>query len=223
MTTVNTLARVASAIGEPARAAMLVALLDGRAFTAGELARAAGVTPPTASAHLALLADAGLLGVVRQGRHRYHRLASPAVAAMLEGMLGLDARDRPAPPVTGPRDRALRRARRCYDHLAGGLAVAIADALADAGELRIDGDGAVLSDAGLTRLAVLDIAPPPRGTPCRPCLDWSERRPHLAGPIGAALLQTLLARHWLYPGEGRALIVSPIGAAGLERVFGVRA
>ena len=223
MTTVNALARTAAAIGEPARAAMLLTLLDGRAYTAGELARAAGVTPPTASAHLAMLVEAGLLAVVRQGRHRYHRLASPRVAAMLEGMLAVDgALPAATPPVVGPRDRALRRARRCYDHLAGEIAVGIADALEGAGELRLEAESAALNDAGLERLAQLGVTPPARATLCRPCLDWSERRPHLAGAVGTALLDAMVARHWLYPGEGRALAVSPAGAAGLERVFGLR-
>lgn len=223
MTSVNSLAMLATAIGEPARAAMLVALLDGRAYTAGELAAAAGVAPPTGSAHLTQLAEAGLLTVARLGRHRYHRLASPAVAAMLEGMLAIAGAPAVRPIATGPRDHGLRRARRCYDHLAGALAVGIADALARAGELVIEADSALMSDAGMARLAQLDVAVPGQGRAlCRPCLDWSERRPHLGGAIGAGLLDALLARQWLRPGEGRALTVTPTGAAGLERVFGVR-
>ena len=219
MATVNTLARTAAAIGEPARAAMLLLLLDGRAYAAGELARAAGVTPPTASAHLALLGEAGLIAVVAQGRHRYHRLASAGVAAMLEGMLAIDGALPTRPAVTvGPRDKALRRARRCYDHLAGEIAVGIVDALARAGELRLHGDSATLGDAGRARLARLGVGG--EGALCRPCLDWSERRPHLAGVVGAHLLDALLSRGWLRPGEGRALTVTPGGELGLRQLFG---
>ena len=128
-------AEVASLAGDPARAGMLHALMDGRAQTASELARVAGVTPQTASGHLARMAAAGLLQVEKQGRHRYHRLASPAVAQMMESIMqvasGVEAM-RPA-PVTGPRDAALRAARTCYDHLAGRLGVALADALVAGG------------------------------------------------------------------------------------------
>lgn len=223
MTTVNHLARVAAAIGDPARAAMLLTLLDGRAYTAGELASVAGIGAPTASAHLSTLVEVGLIGVVRQGRHRYHRLADARTAAMLEGMLALDGTlPRSTPPIVGPRDRALRRARRCYDHLAGEIAVGIARSLEAAGELALRADGAAITDAGRDRLAQLGVVALSGVGECRPCLDWSERRPHLAGPIGAALLDMLLLRRWLYPGVGRALTLSPAGTAGLERAFGLR-
>jgi DNA-binding transcriptional ArsR family regulator len=136
MTTIDGLAATAALIGDPARAAMLAALMDGRALSAGELAEAAGITPQTASAHLAKLAEAGLLAVARQGRHRYHRLATPAVAALIEGLMEVAAAA-PRRVVTGPRDAALRLARTCYDHLAGRLGVAIADALAARGAIEL--------------------------------------------------------------------------------------
>src|SRR2546423_596265 len=144
-------AEVASLAGDPTRAAMLHALMDGRALTASELARVAGVTPQTASEHLARMAAADLVQVEKQGRHRYHRLATPAVAQMLESIMqvasGLEAM-RPA-PATGPRDTALRAARTCYDHLAGHLGVALTDALGTGGALGRTHDGGVGDDAGI--------------------------------------------------------------------------
>ena len=216
MTNIASLAQVAALIGEPARTAMLVTLMDGRALTAGELGRAAGVAGPTASGHLGRLLDAGLLALERQGRHRYYRLATPAVAATLEGMMALSgelqtAAARARPVATGPRDRALRRARLCYDHLAGEVAVAIADGMTARGQLDLAEEGAALTDDGLAFLSSLgvDLAGcPPRparlGTFCRPCLDWSERRPHIGGLVGRRTLcrlraQRLAAAHGGWP------------------------
>lgn len=230
MSSISSLARTASLVGEPARAAMLVALMDGRALSAGELASAAGITPPTASGHLAGLLDAGLLAVERQGRHRYYRLASPAVGTMIEGLMSVGATiaaDR-KPIVTGPRDEALRTARICYDHLAGTVAVAIADRMIERGHVDMSLDGAAVTASGLQFLHTLDIdlAANQRrkgAVFCRPCLDWSERRPHLAGAMGRALYQTLLSRHWLRRvSESRAVSITPPGVIALERHFGVR-
>jgi DNA-binding transcriptional ArsR family regulator len=195
---------VAVLAGDPARAGMLHALMDGRALTASELARVAGVTPQTASGHLARMTAAGLLEVEKQGRHRYHRLASPAVAQMMESIMQvasvLEAR-RPA-PVTGPKDAALRAARTCYDHLAGRLGVALADALAEGGYVELE----PLSALRGKRARVL----------CRPCLDWSERRPHLAGSLGAALCSCSLDKGWIRRVKGtRAVTMTPSG----QRVF----
>jgi DNA-binding transcriptional ArsR family regulator len=219
------LAETAAAIGDPARAAMLAALLDGRALTAGELASAAGVTPQTASGHLARLAGAGLLVVTRGGRHRYHRLASPAVARLLEDLALLAAPPRRV--ATGPRDAQMRLARTCYDHLAGRLAVALADALVARGALELSPEAAALTEAGGAFLGRLGIAPDPaRGTRlfCRPCLDWSERRPHLAGALGAALCAHCFDRGWVRRREGgRALLVTPEGWRGLSDTFGLSA
>ena len=150
MVSPNRIAEVASVIGEPARAAMLSALMDGRALTAAELAAVAGITPQTASAHLARLVGAELIGVAKQGRHRYHRLAGPSVARLLEGLMQHAAADptrRPTPRF-GPRDEALRRARTCYDHLAGRLGVAIADALVANGHVEIDDEAGMITDSG---------------------------------------------------------------------------
>ena len=147
------LAETAALVGDPARAAMLMALMDGRALTASELARAAGVTPQTASGHLSRLTAAGLLGLHCQGRHHYHRLASPAVARMLEGIIEVTAAkeaDRPRKAVvTGPRDKAMRAARTCYDHLAGQLGVRLADALTERGHVELSSEGGAVTETGI--------------------------------------------------------------------------
>jgi DNA-binding transcriptional ArsR family regulator len=226
MVTTAALARTAALAGDPARAAMLAVLMDGRARTATELAHAAGITPQTASGHLARLAEAGLLAVARQGRHRYHRLASPAVARMLEGVMAVAAGAvAPAPRrEPGPRDAALREARTCYDHLAGRLAVAMADSLVARGAVELGPDGGALTPAGEVFLRGLGVdidAASGRRIFCRPCLDWSERRPHIAGALGAALLRTCLDRGWLRRTEGsRAVVVTPGGRLALRQAFG---
>jgi len=232
MTNTASLARTAALIGDPARASMLAALMDGRALTASELARSAGVTPRTGSGHLARLADGGLLGVARQGRHRYHRLASPAVARLLESLMSASVELAGGEPLrarvrVGPRDAALRLARTCYDHLAGEVAVAIADAMAARGEIELSPDGAALSQAGVARLkdvgVDLDAAGRSGRVFCRPCLDWSERRAHIAGAVGAALYQGLLARGWARARQGtRAVDITPAGRVGLAATFDVR-
>jgi len=220
-------AEVASLAGDPARAGMLHALMDGRALTASELAHVAGVTPQTASGHLARMTAAGLVTVAKQGRHRYHRLASRAVAQMMESIMevasGVEAL-RPA-PATGPRDAALRAARTCYDHLAGRLGVALADALATGGYVELENDAGIVTDAGValfSRLGV-DVAAlsPGRGQRprvlCRPCLDWSERRPHIGGSVGAALCAVSFHEDWIRRVKGtRAVTVTLKG----HRVFG---
>ena len=226
-------AEVASLAGDPARAGMLHALMDGRALTASELARVADVTPQTASGHLAKMAVAGLLQVEKQGRHRYHRLASPAVAQMMESIMqvasGVEAM-RPA-PVTGPRDAALRAARTCYDHLAGHLGVALADALVDGGHVELMQDAGLVTDAGIAlfgRIGI-DVASLSAGRSktarvlCRPCLDWSERRPHLAGAVGAALCAHSFEEGWIRRIEGtRAVTVTPKGQRIFRETIGVR-
>jgi DNA-binding transcriptional ArsR family regulator len=223
------IAQTAALVGEPARAAMLALLMDGRALTATEMAAAAGITPQTASGHLARLTEAGLLAMERQGRHRYHRLASPAVARMVEGIMQVaGAVPRQArPPRIGPADLALRTARTCYDHLAGRLGVGLADALEQHGHLEWGSDGGALTPEGERFLAALGIAARPdsarRGRPfCRPCLDWSERRPHLAGTLGANLCARCLELGWLrrMPGT-RALEITREGRQGLHAAFGI--
>lgn len=222
-------ARMAQLMGEPARAGMLLALLDGRALTAHELARAGQIAPATASRHLGQLVEAGLLAVQAQGRHRYHRLASAEVAQALEGLMQLAATRQPPPApavVTGPRDAALRLARRCYDHLGGRLAVAVADHLQHEGAVAFDGDAGQVTDRCADVLAPLGLdtnalAAPSRRPGCRPCLDWSERRPHLAGRLGALICSHCVERGWLlrHP-TARALQITPAGAVALRDWLG---
>ena len=226
-------AEVASLAGDPARAGMLHALMDGRALTASELARVAGVTPQTASGHLARMVSAGLVRVEKQGRHRYHRLASRAVAQMMESIMQV-ASDletmRPVPAI-GPRDAALRAARTCYDHLAGRLGVALADALTARGYVELAHDAGIVTEAGIAlfgRIGI-DVASlsAARGRHarvlCRPCLDWSERRPHLAGSVGAALCACSLEAGWIRRIDGtRAVTITPKGHRIFCEVIGAR-
>jgi DNA-binding transcriptional ArsR family regulator len=216
-------AEVAALAGDPARAGMLHALMDGRALTASELARVAGITPQTATGHLTRMSAAGLLSVEKQGRHRYHRLASAAVAQMMQRIMqvasGPEA-DRPKLSV-GPRDKALQAAQTCYDHLAGRLGVTLADALVAAGYAELATDAGVITGAGIEFLARLGVdtetllgrrGKRPARFLCRPCLDWSERRPHLAGAVGATLCAPSFARGWIRRIDGsRAVAITPDG------------
>lgn len=230
----NDVARIASLVGEPSRTAMLIELLDGRALTASELARAARVQAPAASRHLALLVEAGLLAVEPHGRHRYHRLASAEVARLLEGLMQLAACggvQRPRAVVTGPKDRAMRRARLCYDHLAGRLGVAIAERLHADGSVRVDGESARVGAPAARALAALGIAlsampgaAASRRPACRPCLDWSERSCHLAGALGALICAHCLERRWLLRRAGsRALDITAPGQVALREWLGADA
>jgi DNA-binding transcriptional ArsR family regulator len=183
-----------SAMGEPARARMLTALMDGRALTATELAVEAGVTPSTASSHLAKLRRVGLIALAAQGRHRYFRIATSAIASVLESLMGLAAEQ--VRPRTAPRDPALRHARVCYDHLAGERGVALLERMRERHFLRGDGGSLEVTPAGEAWLRelgidVAELARRPRPL-VRSCLDWSERRDHLAGAVGAAILTRLL-------------------------------
>ncbi|RLL69378.1 winged helix-turn-helix domain-containing protein [Streptomyces sp. Z26] len=216
------LARLAGLLADPTRARFCLALLDGRAWTAGELARLAGVAAPTASGHLDRLVGGGLLAEVRQGRHRYVRLADPGLAQLVED-LAAHAGPPPVPP--GPRglrrasaDAAMARARTCYDHLAGGLGVGLTDALLRRG-LLAESAGFAVTDAGLAwfRRRGVEFAPRPGGRPvARACLDWTERRTHLAGQAGAALCAYALADGWCARvGTARALRVTPRGLDAL--------
>ena len=227
-------AEIAALAGDPARAVMLNALMDGRALTASELAGMAGITPQTASGHLSRLTTAGLLVIEKQGRHRYHRLASLAIAQMIEGIMQVASTLNPPRRkiVTGPRDAAMRTARTCYDHLAGRMAVAVADALVEGGHVELDGDGGVVTDKGSVLLRRLGIevdgvtgisGKRPRRMLCRPCLDWSERRPHLAGAVGSALLDHYLEKGWVRRLRGtRAVEITPNGQRGFREDFGIR-
>ena len=194
------IARVAALVGDPARAEMLTALLAGRALTATELAGLAGVTRQTASAQLARLVEAGLLAVEAQGRHRYFRLADSDVAQLLESLMGVAFRTGAVRLVTGPREPALRKARVCYDHLAGELAVILYDGLHARGVLSSGGEALALTPAGAAWFASFGIDPAHEATRhrafCRACLDWGERRHHLGGALGAALLRRLCELGW---------------------------
>jgi DNA-binding transcriptional ArsR family regulator len=216
------IASIASVIGHPARASMLTALMGGRARPASELAEIARVSPSTASAHLARLTGAGLVVVERHGRHRYHRLADERVAQAIEGLASLA----PARPVRSlrqaNRNTAERAARSCYDHLAGALGVALADGLCGAGAL--DRESLALVDPAPLAVLGVDVAALGRGRRplTRSCLDWSERRPHVAGALGAALLDALLAASWVVRRPtGRAVAVTARGRAGLREALGL--
>lgn len=198
----------AALLGDPTRARMLTALMDGRARTATELAMEGCVGAPAASVHLARLVAAGVLEVVPQGRHRYHRIASTQVAGAIEALMLLA----PAPARRfGPADAALRQARVCYDHLAGALGVQLAEAVVARGLVQGKGGDAVLTRTGREWLADIGVAEQvvrTRRPACRFCMDWSERRLHLAGALGAALLEWMLRQRLLSRIEGtRALQV----------------
>ncbi|MES2444466.1 MAG: winged helix-turn-helix domain-containing protein [Pseudomonadota bacterium] len=213
---------IAALIGDPARANMLVALMDGRALTVSELADCAGVALPTASGHLARLSDAGMVLPARQGRHRYFRLADADVAAAIELLMGIAERTGAVPRRTGPRDAAMREARLCYDHLAGERAVRLAEQLMTDGCIGA-GETPDVTAAGRMRFAALgiELAEGGRRPLCRTCLDWSERRNHLAGTLGAAILRHVLESGWAKRGEGRVIAFSPAGAIAFDRAFGL--
>ena len=222
------MAEVAALVGDPARAIMLDQLMAGRALTATELALSAGIAPPTASGHLAKLVEANLLSVLKCGRHRYYRLASPRVARMLEGIMEVAAIEMPPRhrPRT-PRDEALCLARSCYDHLAGRLGVAIADALVERGVIAMTEEGAALTEPNSPLLAAcgIDVASLQATTKrpvCRSCLDWTERRLHLSGALGAALARRCLELGWLTRRrDSRALVITDAGREGLRRIFSI--
>jgi DNA-binding transcriptional ArsR family regulator len=241
-------AGVAALIGEPTRAAMLMALLDGKPRPAGELAQAAGLSAAATSLHLAKLTRGGLLAVQQQGRHRYYRLARPEVGRALEALgavvtaaRGEPARPRdgrrsgpviPGAPLGSPERRAFCTARTCFDHLAGALAIELAALLEREQVVRGaatprgrdgDGDRYELGARGARWLADelrIDVGALASGRRplARRCLDWTERRPHVAGALGAALLQRLLRTRWLVTTETRALRISPLGRAGLQKL-----
>jgi DNA-binding transcriptional ArsR family regulator len=224
----STMAEVAALVGDPARANILDTLLDGRAFTATELAFAAKVGAPTASAHLAKLVEARLLSVVKQGRHRYYRLASPLIARMLESIMAVAAIEMPPRyrPRT-PRDDALLQARTCYDHLAGRLGVALADALVARSQVIFNDDAGEVTADGVKffRGLGIDLTLEKRASPrrfCRPCLDFSERRFHLAGALGAMLARQCFEAGWIERRrESRAVIITTRGRMGLRDSFGI--
>jgi DNA-binding transcriptional ArsR family regulator len=211
------IARTAALIADPTRATVLDALTDGRALPPSELAAAARVSRSTVSEHLSKMLDAGLLAVEHGGRNRYYRLAGPEVASALEALAVIS----PAREVRSLKDAtragALAEARTCYGHLAGRLGVSIADALTGAGAIMRDGEQFAVTDR--EAFDALGVDPHLHGKPCN---DWSERRPHLAGPLGVALAKRLFALGWIerLP-QPRAVRVTPSGERGLQAVLGL--
>jgi len=216
------LAPVAALVGDPARANMLAALVGGKALTASELATEAGITAQTASSHLSKLESGGLVAAVKQGRHRYFRLADSDVGEMLEKIMGVAARTGALRVRPGPSDPAMRKARVCYDHLAGEMGVSMYDALIKRGLVARRGDGLKLTRKGEAFLRAFGIEPPQDGRrpACKGCLDWSMRREHLAGSVGAALLSRLTELKWAKREKNsRAMIFSREGEAKFAKLF----
>jgi DNA-binding transcriptional ArsR family regulator len=217
------LVEVAALVGDTARATMLNALMGGQSLTATELAYCANVSRSTASDHLSKLVAARLLTVTRNRRFSYYRIASPLVATMLESIKVVAAIE--VPPRLHPRsakDDAVRFARSCYDHLAGQLGVAVTDALVAMGHIVLTEEGGEVTSSGARFLSTfgVDLRPRTRRIFCQPCLDWSERRYHIKGLVGARILDRLLELGWLKCVSGsRALQLTPSGRAGLSETF----
>jgi len=207
---------------------MLSALLDGRALTAGELALAAQITPQTASTHLAKLTDAAVLSVVRSGRHRYFRLASPTVVEMIEGIVAVALEKRPRYRPLSREARALDAARICYDHLAGRLSVDLTDSFVARQYIVLDDKAAEITTAGSRFFTEFGIELPRRRSTrrhvSRLCLDWTERRPHIAGVVGAALTTRYFDLGWMERMKrSQAVVVTPLGRQGFQKTFGIEA
>jgi DNA-binding transcriptional ArsR family regulator len=215
---------VASLLGDPARANIVSALMTGQALTAGELAREAGVSAQTASSHLARLARGGLIIERRAGRHRYYALSGADVGGAVEHLTDVAERLGHTRVRPGPKDPALRRARVCYDHLAGELGVRVFDGLVERRFITIRESAPAITRKGEAFLRAFGIETPSlmagRREVCRLCLDWSERRYHLAGALGAAMLGRFTELGWLARSRStRALKVTPAGVRGFARTF----
>ena len=219
---------MASLIGDPARANILTALMSGGALTATELATEAGITKQTASAHLAKLSEAKFIEATKAGRHRYFRLADEDVAEVLEKLMGIAARRKPQRVRTGPKEPEMRKARVCYDHLAGALGVELYDSLCRQGHLQNGNEPPLLTDAGSAALLEfgidLDALGKSRRPLCRSCLDWSVRRTHLAGSVGAAILDRLYVLKWAKRVEGTRIVrFTPKGEMAFRKQFNLEA
>lgn len=218
------IARIAALIGDPARANMLTALMTGKALTATELAAEAGITSQTASSHLAKLDAGGLLRPLKQGRHKYFSLANDDVAQVLEGLMGLAAKSGHLRTRTGPKDASLRKARVCYNHLAGDMGIRMFDSFISRGFLETSDETLLLTESGSAfaeqfgiDVATLRSAKSPL---CKECLDWSARRSHLAGGLGRAILSEIESRGWARRApNSRAVIFTPPGEKAFEAEF----
>ena len=218
------IAPIAALAGDLARANMLAALLSGKALTASELAHEAGVTVQTASSHLAKLESGGMISGVKQGRHRYFKLADADVAEMLEKMMGVAARAGHLRTRPGPADLAMRKARVCYDHLAGEMGVALFDALVKRGHMALKDDVLRITRRGETFFREqgvdLETLSRARRAVCKTCLDWSQRRFHLAGGLGAALLDNFVEAGWARrERSGRTVHFTPDGERRFRKLF----
>ena len=218
------IAEVAALVGDPARANMLCALLGGRALTATELAFAGGVSPQTTSGHLGKLFAARLVVLMKQGRHRYYRLAGPQVGQMLESIMNVALTGPPRFQPKSKLDDRLRHARTCYDHIAGVLGVGLAERLTEREFVILADEGGEVTPTGMEFLAKLGVdlsgARGRRRVFCRPCLDWTERRPHIGGAVGAALAQRCFELKWIERmRDSRALTVTPAGRRSLQEHF----
>ncbi len=224
MQNTSDIARISALIGDPARANMLLALMQGGARTVSELATEAGVGLATTSSHLAQLVDGGLLVARKSGRHKYLELASPEVAGLVEALMALSGTVRPQRNRPGPKDAALRQARVCYDHLAGAKGVQMFQSLCGHGHLTQNPRGLGPSGSGEDFLRGFGLQNhdlrPGRPPLCRECLDWSERQSHLAGRMGRALLHEMFAKGWVSRVAGsRALAFSASGTAAFDAAF----
>ena len=220
------IATIAALIGEPARAAMLMALMDGHSLPAGELAYCARVSPQTASSHLAKLVEYELLTVTVSGRHRYYALKSAEVAHVLEALSSIAPLGRIRSLRDGKQVEALRRARTCYDHLAGKLGVALAQALVEREYFRLDSECCEPTTTGLRWLKEWNIDVMPlyksRRPLARPCVDWSERRLHIGGALGTAITNHLFEQKWLarIPNT-RGVLLTTAGEIELKEELGL--
>lgn len=226
MITGPVIAEIAALLGEPARAAMLSALLDGRALTARELAYEARVAPQTASTHLAKLTEAGLLSVTREGRHRYFRLSSPKVIEMLDGIVAFALEGRPQHRPLSRQARELDAARICYDHLAGRLSVDLTDFFVGHGYMVLGDEAAEITREGSGFLTKFGIGFSTSGSTrrhfCRLCFDWTERRPHIAGSVGTALTKRYFDLGWIERiRHSTAVMITAEGRRGFSETFGI--
>jgi DNA-binding transcriptional ArsR family regulator len=224
MSSAPQIAEVAALVGDPARANMLCALLGGRALTATELAFAAGVSPQTTSGHLGKLSAARLIVLMKQGRHRYYRLAGPHIGQMLESIMSVALAGPPRFQPKSKVDDQLRQARTCYDHIAGLLGVSLAECMIERGFVILGDEAGEVTQSGsefLSQLGVdLTSAREQRRVFCRPCLDWTERRPHIGGAVGAALAHRCFEMKWIERRrDSRALAITPVGRRGLLENF----